>query len=328
MAPYSKASEVQQVSTSDGGVRVYRGRADPYWAHALLSGGYLVGIIIRACADYQSSAVHKDPIHISAHFFSAATSNPPDLEVHVKLIRAGKGFSNLSAELIQQGTLRVTAHLVFGVLDPGPNPPADPAYAPLYPPEPQARTTPFRQPPSRCTAIPLPSLLKFGPYVLWAKDPTVEARHARLNAAGDGDGGFEDGRWFTLRDADDVVTTALLPFLADLHPGLLHDARGFAPGVFPTVAMTVEFKAPIPRGEAKTIGAYGSSRFVNHPQGRHGLDIEVWTAPDDIGGTPTRDENWREKQRCLLVAHHMTLAVPLKPRGKTSGRNKTPKNKL
>jgi hypothetical protein len=82
---------------------------------------------------------------------------------------------------------------------------------------------------------------------------------------------------------------------------LLHDR-------FPTVTITIEFKSPIPQG-TRTIGVFGSGRFIEDPQGRHELYTEVWTAPAGITDKDVQlAEEWRG-QRCLAIAHQMALTI-------------------
>ena len=62
-----------------------------------------------------------------------------------------------------------------------------------------------------------------------------------------------------------------------------------------------------------------SGKFVQDPQGRHDVYVEVWTAPGDIGTAIEEDgkvkeivrEDWRQEQRCLAVSHQMALVLPM-----------------
>jgi len=73
--------------------------------------------------------------------------------------------------------------------------------------------------------------------------------------------------------------------------------------------MSIEFKSPIPQG-TRTIGVFGSSRFIGDPQGRHELYTEVWTAPTDITDKDVQvADEWRVGQRCLASAHQMALVI-------------------
>ena len=62
--------------------------------------GYSLGVIVEACIHHQSGSSHADPIHISAHFLRA--TNIGVGKVQVKLLKSGKTFTNILAELVQQ----------------------------------------------------------------------------------------------------------------------------------------------------------------------------------------------------------------------------------
>jgi hypothetical protein len=79
------------------------------------------------------------------------------------------------------------------------------------------------------------------------------------------------------------------------------------PSWYPTMAIAIEFKSPIPSSPCyapRTVGLYSSGRFINDPQGRHDAYVEIWTAPE---GRET--EGWRDKQVCLAVSSQMALTV-------------------
>jgi len=315
MAPFSKASEAQYVLTREGKVTVYRGQADPLWTiGAVPHGGYVLALVVEACLRYQSSTPHRDPVHISAHFLRATSVGP--FEVHVHTIRAGRSFSNLQADLIQDGLTRVTAHSVFGILDPSSGPPSEPALT-LLPPSPLARLTPFQTHPSNSSPSPPNSRWNFGSYVRRTKDLLIRERHERLAETGNGTGGIETGGWYQLTDPADRLTPSTLALFADLFPDSLPWAanKNLPRSWYPTVVMSLEFKSPISRSSAvhspQTVGVFMSSKFINDPQGRHDTYVEVWSAPGDIADGKRVKEGWREEQRCLLVSHQMGLVLPM-----------------
>ncbi|KAI0040107.1 hypothetical protein FA95DRAFT_1612047 [Auriscalpium vulgare] len=131
-------------------------------------------------------------------------------------------------------------------------------------------------------------------------------RRGTLGVLPNPSGGIAIGEWHALRDpADKQITFPSLAFISDLFAGFLPPVVAkLGPSWFPTVVLSLEFKAPIPRG-ATSVGAYVTSRFIADPQGRHDVYCELWTAPqgEDDGG------NWREKQRCLLVSHQTALVM-------------------
>lgn len=80
------------------------------------------------------------------------------------------------------------------------------------------------------------------------------------------------------------------------------------------MVLNIEFKFPIPRGSSdhatRTVGIYSSGKFMNDPQGRHSMYVEVWTAPCNLGEGEVAD-GWRDKQVCLATSTQMALAIPM-----------------
>lgn len=62
--------------------------------------GYSLGVIVEACIQHQSGSSHVDPIYVSAHFLRA--TNAGIGQVRVRLLKSGKTFTNILAELVQQ----------------------------------------------------------------------------------------------------------------------------------------------------------------------------------------------------------------------------------
>ncbi|KAI0040106.1 hypothetical protein FA95DRAFT_1612046 [Auriscalpium vulgare] len=298
MAPFLVASETRPLSSgTKDGPYVYLGNADPQWTvHAVPHGGCLLALIIGACMKHQAPSHNPDPIHVTAHYLRQALVGP--VEVHIRSIRTGKALSNLTADLVQKGRVVITTHFVFGILDAATLPPPRIPLT-LESPSPHARITPFKTHPSRCPSCPLASP---SPYVTAAVDKT-------LGALPNSSGGVDIGQWFTLCHPTDTLTLPSLAFFSDISPNLLPPlvaADKLPTSLFPTVVLTLEFKAPIPRG-ARTVGAYAVSRFMNDPQGRHDVYGELWTAPEG----EDNGENWRQEQRCLAVSHQTALVVPI-----------------
>ena len=160
-------------------------------------------------------------------------------------------------------------------------------------------------------ALPWPDLINFQHHITVARDTSVAVHHANLTRTGDGPGGAEDGRWYELH-AGEHISPAFLPVVCDVFPALLpgvSHALTLSHNLFPTVTMSIEFKSPIPQG-TRTIGVFGSGRFIGDPQGRHNLYTEVWTAPADITDKEIQlGDEWREGQRCLASAHQMALVI-------------------
>ena len=215
-----------------------------------------------------------------------------------------------------QNVIKVTAHAIFGNLDPASASQTGPSLT-LVPPAPGARVTPFGTYPSSLKPSTKEPRWNFTPYIQAARDRSIHERHARLAKAGESDGGVEGGGWYTFNDPGDVLTPASLAFFADLFPDKLPVAAypDLPSSWFPTVTMSVQFCARIPRGSENhsqhTVGTFTSGRFIDEPMGRHDIYVEVWTAPSDLEDGKQPKEGWREEQRCLVVAHQMALTVPM-----------------
>ena len=62
--------------------------------------GYALGLIVNACVSSQAGKTQPEIAHVSAHFYRATSLG--HLEVHIRTMRAGTSYSNLSADLIQK----------------------------------------------------------------------------------------------------------------------------------------------------------------------------------------------------------------------------------
>jgi len=318
MAPLTQALQVSFESTSNDGTAHYRCDLDPTWAIvAIPQGGYSLGVIVEACIRYQSNSSHVDPIHVSAHFLRA--TNTAVGQVQVKLLKSGKTFTNLLAELVQQGTTRITAHLIFGDLSPSQSGLA----ALLAPPSPYARRLPLHSHPSVGFVVKPPWTSKMevqgiiDAVLLSQNDPNSPARTTAESVGG---GGVKWGAWFELTNKDDKLTTSSMAFFCDSFinmPELLPKSEpGSGVGKtswFPTITMTIEFKTRIPSSDnysPRTVGLYTESRFQNDPEGRHNTRMEVWTAPSEIGRGEIA-KGWRDNQYCIAIADQMALMLPV-----------------
>ncbi|KAI0317609.1 thioesterase-like superfamily-domain-containing protein, partial [Amylostereum chailletii] len=275
---------------------------------------YLLGITIEACISYQSSTDHPDPIHLTAYFLRAAVPGP--CEIVVRTVRTGKALTNLVVELCQNETVVIMVHAVFGILDPAASPPPTHPLT-LTPPNPYAPLIPFHTHPSLLKRQRYPKPVAMREQTHLAQDHTVHETHEDVLPTV---GGVKLGFWSAFTDQRDTLAPAGLLFLADPFSGVIARLTqgAFPPALYPTVTLSVEFKAPISRGAAvgkRTVGVTMGTRFVQDPQGRHDLNVELWTVPVDIGEGEVK-EGWREEQRCLAIARHMTLTVPVKRKGK------------
>jgi len=289
-----------------------------------------MGMVIDATSRFQSGSAHKDPLHVTAHFLCPLSIGP--VKARVRRLRSGQGLTHLSAELVQVSETKVMSHLVYGMIDPGELPAGEP-FA-LHAPSPKARWTPFRVLPSRSVLLKWPDMVNFHRQIILSRDTSVAERHEKLARAGEGPGGVEDCRWYELQPGE-RITPSFLPVLCDVFPGLLPEAAHAVRrqhSRFPTVTMSLEFKAPIPPG-TRTVGVFGAGRFIEDPQGRHELYTEVWTAPTNItdreSDTKQLPDNWRDEQRCLATAHQMALVInPRAERKPNDGRKGNMQSRL
>lgn len=138
MAPYSKALNVHCVSRAEKKSAIYHGTVDSEWlvvrcvtqnscssafvlkwkiaypmaviypritaafdlSLTLCVLGYVLGLMVEAVINFQSETPHKDPIHVTAHFLRQSAPEP--FEIHIRVLKSGKIFTNIIAELIQK----------------------------------------------------------------------------------------------------------------------------------------------------------------------------------------------------------------------------------
>ncbi|KAJ6583985.1 thioesterase-like superfamily-domain-containing protein [Mycena vulgaris] len=322
MAPLAKAISLSYDGPPSADTKVYHGEVDPEWTVGHVpNGGYVLALAVEACVQHQASTLHRDPIHVTSHFLQATSIAP--FQVHVRTLKRGRGFTNLIADLIQQDRTRITTHMIFGSFAPPPN--AAP-HVGLAPPSSYARRLPLHVHPSAAVETRMARPWRFKHHIKWASDPQLRAQNlpgsaARTSTATVGGGGVVWGAWLQLADTQERITPASLAFLADIFlnlPSLLprSERGGLIPSEtwFPTMTLTLEFKAPIPppsaRHAARTVGLYSSGTFWGAPQGRHDSYLEVWTAPAELGQGVEVD-GWRDAQFCLATATQMALSLPM-----------------
>ncbi|KAF9242659.1 thioesterase-like superfamily-domain-containing protein [Melanogaster broomeanus] len=301
MAPLAQALQVSFHSNCNDGSSTYRCELDRGWAvGAIPQGGYSLGTVVEACIKHQAGSSHADPIHVTAHYLRA--TNAGDAEVRVKVLKSGKSFTNILADLVQQGHTKITTHLIFGnlsVSEPGQ------VGNVLAPPSPYSRRLPLHPHPSQVSYDAIrPSrmgrmdlLTSSDVALLRRNDPDNPVRTTSKTVGG---GGIEWGAWFELTHKNDEIITSSIPFFCDSLfnlPSLLPEGEaGSTAGKrswYPTITMTVEFKAKIP-----------SSDDHSDRTGR-GLDGASRIAQGDVV------EGWREKQYCIAVADQMALTLPI-----------------
>ncbi|KAJ6585390.1 thioesterase-like superfamily-domain-containing protein [Mycena capillaripes] len=315
MAPLGKALSVSYHGPSDADSKVYRGDVDPEWTVGHVpNGGYALALVVQACIQHQASTPHRDPVHVTAHFLQATSIAP--FEVRVRILKRGRGFTNLLADLVQQDRTRITTHLIFGTLGP----------PRLVAPSSYARRLPLYVHPSAAVETRMARPWRFKNHIKWAGDPHLRAQNlpdspARTSSTTVGGGSLVWGAWFELSDPEERVTPASIALLADIFlnlPSLLprSERGGLVPAEtwFPTMTLSIEFQAPIPppsaRHSTRTVGLYSTGTFWGEPQGRHDSYLEVWTAPTNLGQGAEVD-GWRDDQFCLATATQMALTLPM-----------------
>jgi len=93
------------------------------------NGGYLTSVAVSALA---ASVPHPDPLSVSSHFPGRTAPGP--VEVHVEVLRAGRGLSTAVARLVQDDQVRVHVTATFGDLSAHDGPTAVSATPPALPP--------------------------------------------------------------------------------------------------------------------------------------------------------------------------------------------------
>ncbi|KAG6846539.1 hypothetical protein H0H93_013346, partial [Arthromyces matolae] len=279
---------------------------------------YLLALLVDACTQHQSHKSHPDPIHVTAHYLKS--SRCAEFEIRVRVIKTGRGYTNLIAELRQQGTVTISTQQIFGVNS---SDVSKSAGLTLSPPSPYARRIPFHGHPSTAPIQNLPGHWSYKRHVSLAPDPKILEKNApdhpsRTTASSIGGGGIEWGTWLTFKDNLDLITKQSVPFLVDIFAGLPFlippsERPGFeGESWFPTMVMVLEFKAPIPPFSSavanRTVGVYYTGKFIN--DGRHDCNVEIWTAPCNLGEGQELP-GWREKQACIATATMMSYMVPL-----------------
>ncbi|KAJ1303586.1 hypothetical protein OPQ81_011769 [Rhizoctonia solani] len=329
MAPLGQALSPQLVESSTSGLpkHVYQGTVDPAWVvGSIPQGGYVLGLLVMASIKSQEQTKHKDPIHVTAHFMQPTARS--DYTIQVQVIRTGSRFSNLTANLIQNGETKVLTHMIFGTLpdfDASEPSSSVPQYGHMSPTHPLSRPIPLVTHPRDST--PSEMHFKYGQFrhhVRRAEDRAIIAQNiAKLNAQpGSHTGGLESGAWWELAGENEELDLSMIPFFADIYestPGMLSqvDGNGTPAMWFPTMVLTLEFKRKLPRRgmpgySSRTLGVYSRGSFLEH--GRHDMYGEIWSAPSCIGqsnGQDPADGSWKKDMRCLAVTGQMALSVSI-----------------
>ncbi|QRV92740.1 thioesterase family protein [Ceratobasidium sp. AG-Ba] len=327
MAPLSQALSPQLVDSgkNDGRSRyVYSGTVDPDWVvGSIPHGGYVLGLLVASTMKCQRQTKHKDPIHVTAHFMQPTAKS--DYRVEIEVIRTGSRFSNLTANLVQEGETKVLTHMIFGTLPPFDALPSSNKHENIPPTHPLYKPIPLVSHPRSTFSEELQYKYgRFRKYVRRAEDHALRTRNkSKLTApSGTHDGGLESGAWWEMMQDEGGIGLSMMPFFADIFentPALLSEAHGDGTMFmwYPTMVMTLEFKRQLPPQDTpgvsnRTLGVYSKGSFLEH--GRHDIYGEVWSSPGNIGegdGRDAGDESWKRDMRCVAVTGQMALSVPL-----------------
>ncbi|KIM23766.1 hypothetical protein M408DRAFT_332141 [Serendipita vermifera MAFF 305830] len=299
------------------------GLIDPDWMVAVVPhGGYLVALIIQACNLVQATTKQPEVLYLSTQFIGSSTPGP--CTITIQRIKGGKNYSNLVAKLIQGGKENIHCQLIYGILPVAKHPfgpfPASSNYLTLAHPSAMSRRCPLATHPSKCIATSFKRPYTFAKHLYQAIDPyyatMLESQghgYVSTNPVDLGGGGSVWAAWFQMKNEEDVSSTPLAAFLADVSPELLPEvlAKQRGPMWVPTLGLTLDFKhrspSQAPGIAPRTFGVFLTSKFLI--EGRHDLTCEVWTAPCEIG-EGTEQVGWQDRMFCIASATQSALTVP------------------
>ncbi|KAG9096482.1 hypothetical protein FRC06_008612 [Ceratobasidium sp. 370] len=250
-------------------------------------------------------------------------ADPAKLEytVEVEVVRTGSRFTNLIANLVQDGKTRVMTHMIFGTLPAFDAPPSNQKHENIPPSHPLYHSIPILSHPSKALIeIVRTNYFKFRKHLRRADDPAIIARNQLKLAAppGTDDGGIESGLWVELTGEDEELGLGMLPLFADVFqnpPAMLAELEGERKPAkwYPTMLITIEFKRQFPRRATpgfskRTLGVHSKCLFLEH--GRHDIRCEIWSAPcnpGEPGGRDPDDESWKREMKCVAVTGQVAL---------------------
>ncbi|KAJ7155648.1 thioesterase-like superfamily-domain-containing protein [Mycena filopes] len=309
MAPLTKAMCVaRQASHSPDGSPLFSAYVDPQWVVGQVpQGGYILSLLVQACIESQADSAHPDPLQISA-FFLQATRPSTTVSIQLRVLKRGRTFVNMAADLIFGNRVCITAHLIFGRIP-------IPARTLIDPASGYGRRHPLVVHPSEAVVGTLPDVCGYSDQVRWAPEPRLAALNVPART-GPGGGVAHWGAWVELTDKQERITPASLLFFADCIDGFPRQFPQSVTGAtrnqlwLPTLSLGLEFKNPIPppgpRHASRTVAVYCISGFPSEPQMRHSTFVEIWSAPSNIGeGEP--GGGWEDDQVCLAIATQTQL---------------------
>lgn len=221
------------------------------------NGGYLLGLIARACGEALAEAdrAHQDPLAATAHYLRAPDIGP--VRVRCAVLRTGRGASQVRAELSQDSRVCVDATFTMGSLA------ADPP-APYW----TARELIDVAPYDECQR--LPAARDGSPFVV----PIMDRTDLRLDPAvlgfarGEPSGDANLRGWISFADGRPADPLGLLFFCDALPPATFELVLS---GWVPTLSLTVYVRArPAPGPLRVTQSAHSID------DGRVDETCEVW----------------------------------------------------
>jgi len=225
---------------------------------AALNGGYLLGVIGRALG--QTVPGRPDPISVSAYYLNATGPGPATVTTAIK--RSGGSIATLAADLVQDGTTRITALATYGDLSQLPEGHRTTATPPELPPR------------EECIRV-------------WDRpehrrdDDSMHRRFEMLFhpeqagwASGEPSGNGEISAWFRFADGREPDPLSLLT-VVDLLPPVTVDLGKF--GWAPTLELTVHVRAIPAPGWLRVRHA-----TRNIAGGMFEEDCEIWDSADRL----------------------------------------------
>lgn len=134
--------------------------------------------------------------------------------MHIKNLKIGRGFSNITANMIQDGEVRIMTHLIFTTLSEAPTEPSQrklptPDNLTIVSPSPFARVMPIEKAPNRCKISPVYQKFTFKNRMRWSEQWDQVARAIKQRQK-DGRGGAEWAGWVSLTDESDEIRPSSL----------------------------------------------------------------------------------------------------------------------
>ncbi|PWN53527.1 hypothetical protein IE53DRAFT_153698 [Violaceomyces palustris] len=320
---------VRSILKRDGrdGTATYVGEIDREWCISEVpNGGYSLSIIANAVQSFMrlpsnSKGKHFDPLHISANYFVPVSHHQP-YTVEIKLLKQGRGVTNVLAELSQthkvkeEPQVRITAQVIMTSFEARQS---DRSLGPTIPKDHEFFTKCPLSSPSECKASNVWSNERFAfrhrLQVLVDKRLIEESRSRRT---------LDWGCWFNLLGEEDEGDQAdegqlsmgnnVISFFADMMVNPVSNIPkelSFGPAWYPTLQLSIEFKRALPYEKTLTrAGCFSTGKYII--RGQHEIDTEIWSHPDDSDLLNQGQEIKVQGPQILCVSRQLALTVPLK----------------